>query len=40
MGGSWAAKAVVENVVLNRVENKGNRWNPFDNKLEVGPKGD
>jgi hypothetical protein len=40
MLGNWAAKSIVEDVVLNRVEDKGNRFNPFDNKMTVGPSGD
>ncbi|MCB0877540.1 MAG: hypothetical protein KDC46_00965 [Thermoleophilia bacterium] len=40
MIGNYAAKEITQSVVLNRVEDKGNRWNPFDNKLTVGPKGD
>ncbi len=37
--GNAVAKDIVQGVVLNRVEDKGNRLNPFDNKLKVGPAG-
>lgn len=36
--GSYAAQLVTENLVLGRVEDKGNRWNPFDNHMKVGPQ--
>lgn len=39
VGGNYAAKEIVEGVVLNRVEDKGSKLNPFDNKMKVGPAG-
>jgi len=39
VAGNYAAKSITESVVLNRVEDKGNKFNPFDNKLTVGPSG-